>query len=50
MRIPQEKSEGKEDKFMTLISRNKTKNPLEKFHLTAIIDRINHYPDIKQVI
>jgi hypothetical protein len=28
--------EGKEDKFMMLMSKNKTKKPLEKFHLTAI--------------
>ena len=40
--------EGKEDKFMMMIkSKNKTKKPLEKFHLTAILDRIMHYHDKK---
>ncbi len=35
--------EGKEDKFMMMISRNKTKKPLEKFHLTAIMKRTITY-------
>jgi hypothetical protein len=38
-------NEGKEDKFMMMIRQNKTKKQLEKFHLTAIIDRSIHYPD-----
>ncbi len=43
--------EGKEDKFMMMIrSTNKTKKPLEKFHITAIIKRTIHYHDKKQVI
>ena len=39
--------EGNEDKFMMMISKNKTKKPLEKFHLTATLDRSIHYPDKK---
>jgi 1,2-phenylacetyl-CoA epoxidase PaaB subunit len=39
--------EGKEDKFMMMIRHKKTKKPLEKFHLTAIIDRSINYPDKK---
>ncbi len=38
-RTTREKKEGKEDKFMMLMSKNKTKKPLEKFHLTAVIKR-----------
>ncbi len=35
-----ETNEGKEDKFMMMIrSKNKTKKPLKKFHLTAIMKR-----------
>jgi hypothetical protein len=39
--------EGKEDKFMMMIRHKKTKKPLEKFHLTAIINRSINYPDKK---
>ena len=36
--------EGKEDKFMMMIrSKTKTKKPLKKFHITAIIKRSIHY-------
>ena len=38
-----EKKEGKEDKFMMLMSKTKTKKPLEKFHLTAIMKRTITY-------
>jgi 1,2-phenylacetyl-CoA epoxidase PaaB subunit len=40
-----ETKEGKEDKFMMMIRHKKTKKTLEKFHLTAIIDRSIHYAD-----
>ena len=42
-RTTREKKEGKEDKFMMLMSKNKTKKPLKKFHITAIIKRSIHY-------
>ncbi len=44
-----EKKEGKEDKFMTLMSKNKNKKTLEKFHLTAIIKRTITYTNKKMV-
>jgi len=40
-----ETKEGKEDKFLMMIRHKKTKKTLEKFHLTAIIDRSIHYAD-----
>jgi hypothetical protein len=40
--------EGKEDKFMVMISKNKTKKPLEKFHLTAIMKRTITYTTRKK--
>jgi hypothetical protein len=46
-KIKREKNKGTEDKFMMMIRHKKTKKPLEKFHLTAIIDRSIHYPDKK---
>ena len=39
--------EGKEDKFMMMIRHKKTKKPLQKYYLTAIIDRTIHYHDKK---
>jgi len=42
-RTTREKKEGKEDKFMMLMSKKKTKKPLEKFHLTAVIKRTIMY-------
>ena len=44
-----EKEEGKEDKFMMIMSKNKTKTLLEKFHLTAIIERTVTYTNKKLV-
>jgi hypothetical protein len=38
-------NEGKEDKFMMVISKIKNKKTLHKYHLTAIIDRNVSYPD-----
>ena len=46
-RTTREKKEGKEDKFMTLMSKNKNKKTLEKFHLTAIIKRTITYTNKK---
>ena len=46
-RTTREKKEGKEDKFMMLMSKNKTKKSLEKFHLTAIIKRTITYTNKK---
>ena len=40
-----ETKEGKEDKFLMMIRHKKTNKTLEKFHLTAIIDRSIHYAD-----
>ncbi len=40
-------NEGKKDKFMMIIRHKKTKKPLEKFHLIAIINRSINYPDKK---
>jgi hypothetical protein len=40
-----ETKEGQEDKFMMMIRHKKTNKTLEKFHLTAIIDRSIRYPD-----
>ena len=42
--------EGKEDKFMMMIRHKKTKKPLEKFHLTAIINRSINYSDKKRAM
>ncbi len=39
--------EGKENKFMMMISKNKTKKPLEKFHLAAIMKRTITYTNKK---
>ena len=39
--------EGKEDKFMMMIRHKKTKKPIKKFHLTAIIDKSIDYPNKK---
>jgi len=46
-RTTREKKEGKEDKFMMLMSKNKNKKSLEKFHLTAIIKRTITYTNKK---
>ena len=44
VKTTREINEGKEDKFMMMIhSKNKTKKPLEKFHLTAIMKRTITY-------
>ena len=42
-----EKKEGKEDKFMMIMNKNKIKKPLEKFHLTAVIKRTITYTNKK---
>jgi len=42
-----ETKEGTEDKFMMMIRRNKAKKQMDKFHITAIIERSIHYPDKK---
>ena len=42
-----EKKEGKEDKFMMIMSKNKIKKPLEKFHLAAVIKRTITYTNKK---
>ena len=36
-RTTREINEGKEDKLMAIISKNKTKKPYEKFHMTAVM-------------
>ncbi len=46
-KIKRESNEGKEDKFMMMIRHKKTKKPLQKYYLTAIIDRTIHYHDKK---
>jgi hypothetical protein len=48
-RTTREKDEGKEDKFMMIMSKNKTKILLEKFHLTPIIERSVTYANKKLV-
>jgi hypothetical protein len=48
VKTTREINEGKEDKFMMMIhSKNKTKKPLEKFHLTAIMKRTITYTNKK---
>ena len=50
VKTTREINEGKEDKFMMMIhSKNTTKKPLEKFHLTAIMKRTITYTNKKQV-
>ena len=44
-RTTRETKEGKEDKFMMIMAKKNTKKHVEKFHLTAIIDRNMIYPD-----
>ena len=47
IKTDRETKEGKVDKLMMIIAKNKTKQPLKKFHLTATIDRTIHYLDKK---
>ena len=46
-RLARQKEQGKEDKFMMMITKNKTKKPLEKYHLNAIIKRSILYTNAK---
>jgi hypothetical protein len=48
-RWSRQKKQGKEDKFMKMVKRNKTEKPLEKFHLNAVIERSIIYTNKKQV-
>ena len=44
-RTTRETKEGKEDKFMMIMAKKNTKKHIEKFHLTATIERTIHYFD-----
>jgi len=46
-RLNRQKEQGKEDKFMMMITKNKNKKNLEKYHLNAIIKRSILYTNTK---
>jgi len=46
-RTTREINEGKEDKLMAIISKNKTKKPYEKFHMTAVMKQTITYTNKK---